>query len=152
SPMMSANYGCRLLEATDGLSNTVMVAELRSGKSALDPRGVWALGYPSSSIVNAGRAPYNPTPNNVLRDSGKDGDEIQTCGKFWKSIIGSVDGLGCIKKGNLMTSGMSRSLHTGGVNVCMGDGSVRFLSNSIDELTWCLLISKADGQVITGNY
>jgi prepilin-type N-terminal cleavage/methylation domain-containing protein/prepilin-type processing-associated H-X9-DG protein len=152
SPMMSANYGARLTDVSDGLSNTIMVAELRAGKSPLDPRGVWALGFPSSSIVNAGRAPYNPSPNNLLGDSGKDGDEIQTCSKFWNPTIGSVDGMGCIKKGNLMTSGMSRSLHTGGVNVCLGDGSVRFLKNSIDEVTWCLLISKADGQVIASDY
>jgi prepilin-type processing-associated H-X9-DG protein len=150
--MMSANYGARFEEVSDGLSNTIMVAELRAGKSALDPRGVWALGSPSSSIVNAGRAPYNPYPNNRLGDSGKDGDEIQTCSKFWTNTIGSVDGMGCIKSGNLMTSGMSRSLHPNGVNACMGDGSVRFIRNGIDELTWCLLISKADGQVITGDY
>jgi prepilin-type N-terminal cleavage/methylation domain-containing protein/prepilin-type processing-associated H-X9-DG protein len=151
SPMMSANYGARFAEVTDGLSNTIMVGELRAGRSALDPRGVWALGFPSSSIVNAGRAAYNPSPNNNLGNSGKDGDEIQTCSKFWTATIGSVDGLGCIKKGNLMTSGMSRSLHTGGVNACMGDGSVRFIKNSIDEQTWCFLISKGDGQVITGD-
>jgi prepilin-type N-terminal cleavage/methylation domain-containing protein/prepilin-type processing-associated H-X9-DG protein len=152
SPLMSANYGCRLIEIIDGTSNTIMIAELRAGKSPLDPRGVWALGYPSSSIVNAGRAPYNPVPNNNLGDSGNDGDEIQTCSKFWTSNIGSLDGLGCIQGGSLMTSGMSRSRHTGGVNTCFADGSVHFVKNSIDELTWCLLISKADGQVITGDY
>jgi prepilin-type N-terminal cleavage/methylation domain-containing protein/prepilin-type processing-associated H-X9-DG protein len=152
SPIMSANYGARLTDVSDGLSNTIMVAELRAGKSPLDPRGVWALGFPSSSIVNAGRAPYNPTPNNTLGDSGQDGDEIQTCAKFWTPTIGSADGLGCISDGSLMTSGMSRSRHSGGVNVCQGDGSVRFVKNSISELTWCLLISKADGQVINGDY
>lgn len=58
SPMMSANYGTNMAGVIDGLSNTVMVAELRAGKKAVDPRGVWALGFPSSSIVNAGRAAY----------------------------------------------------------------------------------------------
>jgi prepilin-type N-terminal cleavage/methylation domain-containing protein/prepilin-type processing-associated H-X9-DG protein len=152
SPMMSANYGARFAEVVDGLSNTIMVGELRAGKSQLDPRGVWALGFPSSSIINAGRAAYNPTPNNNLGDSGKDGDEIQTCGEFWTPTIGSRDGLGCIKDGNLMTSGMSRSRHTGGVNACFGDGSVRFINNAISEQTWCFLISKEDGQVIQGDY
>jgi prepilin-type N-terminal cleavage/methylation domain-containing protein/prepilin-type processing-associated H-X9-DG protein len=152
SPMMSANYGARFAEVTDGLSNTIMVGELRAGKSPLDPRGVWALGFPSSSIVNAGRDASNPTPNNNLGDSGKDGDEIQTCSKFWTLTIGSLDGMGCIKKGNLMTSGQSRSRHTGGVNACLGDGSVRFIKNSIDEQTWCFLIGKGDGQVIVGDF
>jgi prepilin-type N-terminal cleavage/methylation domain-containing protein/prepilin-type processing-associated H-X9-DG protein len=149
SPMMSANYGCRLTDVTDGLSNTIMVGELRSGKIQIDPRGVWALGFPSSSIVNAGRAAYNPTPNNNLGDDGKSGDEIQNGANIWNPTIGSVDGMGCIKKGTLMTSGMSRSRHPGGVNACLGDGSVRFFKSTIDEQTWCFYISKADGQVIS---
>jgi prepilin-type N-terminal cleavage/methylation domain-containing protein/prepilin-type processing-associated H-X9-DG protein len=151
SPMMSANYGTNMAGVLDGLSNTIMVAELRAGKKPIDPRGVWALGFPSSSIVNAGRAAYNPTPNNMLGDSGSDGDEIQNGAAIWTSTIGSVDGMGCLNDGTLMTSGMSRSLHTGGVNVAMGDGSVRFVKSSIDEQTWCFLISKADGQVITND-
>jgi prepilin-type N-terminal cleavage/methylation domain-containing protein/prepilin-type processing-associated H-X9-DG protein len=151
SPMMSANYGTNMAGVTDGLSNTIMVGELRAGKLAIDPRGVWALGFPSSSIVNAGRAAYNPTPNNMLGDSGADGDEIQNGAAIWNPTIGSRDGLGCLSDGTLMTSGMSRSMHSGGVNACMGDGSVRFVKNTIDEQTWCFLLSKADGQVITGN-
>jgi prepilin-type N-terminal cleavage/methylation domain-containing protein len=151
SPMMSANYGARYADVTDGLSNTIAVAELRAGISPLDPRGVWALGFPSSSIVNAGRQAYNPTPNNSLGDSGQDGDEIQTCNKFWNATIGSVDRMGCIVDGSLMTSGMSRSLHPGGVNVCNGDGSVHFLKESINEQTWCFLIGKADGQIVNSD-
>ena len=152
SPMMSANYGARYAEVTDGLSNTIAVAELRAGISPLDPRGVWALGFPSASIVNAGRAAYNPTPNNNLGDDGNSGDEIQTCYKFWTTTIGSRDGMGCINTQTLMNSGMSRSRHTGGVNAVFGDGSVRFIKNSINEQTWGFLISKADGQVIANDY
>jgi prepilin-type N-terminal cleavage/methylation domain-containing protein/prepilin-type processing-associated H-X9-DG protein len=157
SPMMAANYGARFAEVTDGLSNTIMVAELRAGKTALDPRGVWALGVPSSSIVNAGRDATNPTPNNRLGDADGSGgyhfgDELEYCtSKYANPTQGSVDGMGCY--GNtLMTSGQSRSLHPGGVNVCMGDGSVRFLKNSIGQVTWCNLISKADGNAITEDY
>jgi prepilin-type N-terminal cleavage/methylation domain-containing protein/prepilin-type processing-associated H-X9-DG protein len=153
SPLMSANYGARIAEIIDGTSNTIMVAELRSGINAIDPRGTWALGFSSASIVNAGRAPYNPTPNNLLGDSGGDGDEIQNCSKFWSSTIGSRQGMGCINDhGAIMTSGMSRSQHTGGVNCCFADGSVRFIKNSISEYTWGLLLSKADGLVDLGDY
>ena len=152
SPVMAANYGCKIQAITDGSSNTIMVAELRAGISPLDPRGTWALGFSSASIVNAGRAPYNPTPNNLLGDSGSDGDEIQNCSKFWAPGIGSQQGMGCINDpGAIMTSGMARSLHTGGVNCCFADGSVRFLQNSITEYSWGLLLSKADGLVIPDN-
>jgi prepilin-type N-terminal cleavage/methylation domain-containing protein/prepilin-type processing-associated H-X9-DG protein len=151
-PIMSANYGARFSEVTDGLSNTILVAELRSGKSPLDPRGVWALGFPGSSIVNAGRSALNPTPNNNLGDSGNDGDEIQNCKKFWTNTIGSLDHLGCQKAGTAMNSATSRSLHPGVVNVAFADGSVRVIRNSIDEQTWCFLISKSDGMMMMGYY
>ena len=42
SPMMSANYGARFAEVADGLSNTIMVAELRAGQIA--PRPARRLG------------------------------------------------------------------------------------------------------------
>jgi prepilin-type N-terminal cleavage/methylation domain-containing protein len=160
SPVMAANYGARFSEITDGLTDTVMVAELRAGKTTLDPRGVWALGLPSSSIVNAGRDNTNPTPNNRLGDgvaSGTGfkysfGDELQFCtSKYANSTQGSVDGMGCY--GNtLMTSGQSRSMHDGGVNICMADASIQFLLNTVDQVTWCELISKADGNDIVGMY
>jgi prepilin-type N-terminal cleavage/methylation domain-containing protein/prepilin-type processing-associated H-X9-DG protein len=149
SPLMSANYGARLAEVTDGLSNTIAAAELRSGKSPLDPRGVWALGLPGSSIVNAGRSALNPTPNNILGDSGNDGDEIQNCKKFWTSTIGSLDHLGCQKGGTAMNSATSRSLHPSIVNVVFADGSVRTISNNIAQQSWCLSISKDDGMTVS---
>ena len=62
SPVMSSNYGSKIEEISDGSSNTAMVAELRAGLTQVDPRGVWALGFPGASIVNAGRGAYNPSP------------------------------------------------------------------------------------------
>ncbi len=148
SPVMAGNYGAKLVDIVDGTSNTIMVGELRAGISPLDPRGVWALGFPGSSIVNAGRDNTNPTPNNLLGTSGQ-GDEIALCQKvsnaFWTADLGPVFGMGCTGNGKEMTSGQSRSLHTGGVNTCFADGSVHFIKNSIDQATWCLLLSKADG-------
>jgi prepilin-type processing-associated H-X9-DG protein len=147
--VFAGNYGAKITAITDGTSNTIMFNEIRAGITASDPRGVWAMGMPSSSISNAGRGAYNPTPNNLLGDSGNDGDEIQTCYEFWNPTIGSLQGMGCIKGGNLMTSGMARSRHTGGVNACFCDGSVHFIQNGITEYTWGLLNSKSDGLVIT---
>jgi prepilin-type N-terminal cleavage/methylation domain-containing protein/prepilin-type processing-associated H-X9-DG protein len=152
SPVMSANYGARLPDIIDGTSNTIAFNEIRAGISPVDPRGVWAIGMPSCSITNAGRDATNPTPNNTLGDDGSHGDEIQTCSKFWTNTIGSQLGMGCQKGGSLMTSGQARSLHTGGVNACFCDGSVRFIANSVAQLTWGLLNSKSDGQPITGDY
>jgi len=42
----------------------------------------------------------------------------------------------------------ARSWHPGGVNVALGDGSVRFVSETIDRTTWNNLGSIADGKVL----
>jgi prepilin-type processing-associated H-X9-DG protein len=42
----------------------------------------------------------------------------------------------------------ARSRHTGGVNVCMADGSVRFITDSINLFTWQCLGNAKDGQVL----
>jgi len=42
----------------------------------------------------------------------------------------------------------STSNHSGGVNVAMGDGSVKFIKNSVSWATWWALGTKAHGEVI----
>jgi prepilin-type processing-associated H-X9-DG protein len=42
-----------------------------------------------------------------------------------------------------------RSNHTGGVNAGMGDGSVRFIQNSVDVLTFQRLGHRRDGQPVS---
>ena len=44
------------------------------------------------------------------------------------------------------------SLHPGGANVLMGDGSVRFIKQSINLRTWQALSSRAVGEVISADY
>jgi len=159
SPVFAANYGSKLGQITnlDGTANTIMLNEVRAGISPLDPRGVWAMGFPGSSITNAGRQQYNPTPNNLLGDSGNDGDELQGGGLIWVAGIGSQQGMGCLNNGtgqgdSLMTSAMARSRHANGVNACFCDAHVQFIPNTISEYTWGLLNSKADGLVPPDDY
>ena len=152
SPVMSSNYGAKIAEITDGTSNVNMVDELRAGLSAIDPRGVWAMGFTGASVCSGGRGVYNPSPNNPLGGLPVDGgDELQDGALYCNPQTAQINLMGCTTSGTLMTSSQSRSLHVGGVNVCFCDGSVHFISNNIAELTWCRLQSKADGQVI-GDY
>jgi prepilin-type processing-associated H-X9-DG protein len=45
----------------------------------------------------------------------------------------------------------AESSHPGGVNVLLADGSVRFVKNSINQLTWFALGTKANGEVISAD-
>jgi prepilin-type N-terminal cleavage/methylation domain-containing protein len=146
--------GTRLTDISDGTSNTIMINEVRAGIDPTDSRGVWAMGHPGSSLTEAGRN-YNPTPNNTLDspDGQTYGDELQNCYKFWFYGIG-LKGMGCFPNtsGDQMNSAIARSMHLGGVNAGLSDGSVRFVKNSIDQFTWCILQSKNDGQVTPADY
>ena len=108
---------------------------------------------PGSSITNAGRQAYNPTPNNSLGEPGAaQGDELETCSKYQYAGIAARDRMGCQQDNNTNDSAMARSLHPGGVQACFADGSVHFVKESITQLTWGLLNSKADGVVIAEQY
>jgi prepilin-type N-terminal cleavage/methylation domain-containing protein/prepilin-type processing-associated H-X9-DG protein len=45
----------------------------------------------------------------------------------------------------------SRSYHPGGVNVLLMDGSVRFVKNAINPVTWRALGTRALGEVISAD-
>jgi len=45
----------------------------------------------------------------------------------------------------------ARSRHPGGVNTLFGDGSVHFMKNSINALTWIQLGSIKGGEVISSD-
>jgi prepilin-type processing-associated H-X9-DG protein len=54
----------------------------------------------------------------------------------------------CNAANNWMTSMGYKSRHTGGVNVLLGDGTVRFLSENIDYMTYQKLGDRHDNQVV----
>ncbi len=159
TPFASTCYGSKIGELVDGTSSQMMFAELRAGLIPSDPRGIWAMGLPGASIQNAGRGPYNPSPNNTLGGTSADGgDELEDTGGPGQSGIvefctpaSAALGMGCTQGGTAMTSAMARSLHVGGVHIGLADGSARFVSSNVDQLTWIRLSSTNDGQIV-GDY
>jgi prepilin-type processing-associated H-X9-DG protein len=43
------------------------------------------------------------------------------------------------------------SYHSGGVNVAMLDGSVKFVKSSVNNITWWALATKAGGEVVSAD-
>jgi prepilin-type processing-associated H-X9-DG protein len=49
-------------------------------------------------------------------------------------------------------AGLFGSSHTGGLNICLADGSVRFLSYGISQRTFKLLGDISDGQPLPSDF
>ena len=146
-PVMGINFGAALTRIPDGVSNTVMFTEVRVGVSEKDPRGVWAMGFPGSSVTAANAIGDCPTPN----DTSETSDDIQGCPRFYYPGIGTRDSMGCAtgvaNLGWPSWQAQARSRHHGGLNVGFADGSVRFIGNYINQGTWFYLLSSNDGNV-----
>src|SRR5439155_17750898 len=143
------NYGAVLHQIPDGATNTILFTEVRVGVAASDPRGVWAIGYPGASITAANAIGDCTTPN----DANEGSDDVQGCPDFYYPGIGTRDRFGCstgfLNLGWPSWQAQSRSLHSGGVNVCFADGSVRFIANSVEQGVWFRLLSANDGNPLS---
>ena len=157
--MMGLNFGSTIAQVTDGLSNTAAIAELRAGLNSMDIRGTWALGLAMASLAGHAKS-YNPTPNNKLgvsyavKPNGKDGgDEMQAgpvLGPLFPNAAQGGMGFNC-GGGMFNSGGQSRSLHPGGVNVGFGDGSVRFIKDSVSNQVWFSLLVRKDGTALSAD-
>jgi prepilin-type N-terminal cleavage/methylation domain-containing protein/prepilin-type processing-associated H-X9-DG protein len=122
----------KLTDVTDGLTNTLMFMEVRQGQGS-DLRGFiwWGDAAGASTML----APNTSTP-----------DQVYTAGYCNNQ---PTIGLPCTGTGGAVF--YSRSRHTGGVNACLGDGSVRFVRDGITPATWQYMGPTGDGQVIQLN-
>jgi prepilin-type N-terminal cleavage/methylation domain-containing protein len=144
-PVMSANYGAKFNDILDGLSNTLIFAEVRNGYVPADIRGTWAMGLPGASVICAHAIGDCRFPNDDLPAS----DDIQDCDKFYFDDLGPKHKFGCSKGWQNMQA-QARSMHTGGVVIyALGDGSVKAVIRNIEQSIWFRLNSPNDGVAIT---
>jgi len=133
--VMCINYGSAVAAIPDGSSNTIMFNHLRAGPAANDMRGCWAFGMVGGSYTANNARGDCYTPN----DTGCCSDDVRGCNDRPDIAMGCWSGD--------YGQGQARAAHSGGVNATMGDGSVRFVRNSINQRTWWLMQARADGQV-----
>jgi prepilin-type N-terminal cleavage/methylation domain-containing protein/prepilin-type processing-associated H-X9-DG protein len=127
--------GTRLAEFTDGTSNTVLVSEVVGFDDEADGRGTWSwAGMGGSSFT----AKYGP--------NSKTNDVIPAC----STAIAAGDPRHCTQNqasGAVWAS--ARSMHPGGVNATMTDGSVRFYTDNIDLAIWQALATRGYGDIVS---
>ncbi len=119
---------------TDGLSNTLVLGETIQGKDG-DLRGfAWWQGGSHFET-------YNP-PNSAAPDRMEAPSYCRTANRLNPPCIGATPTV-------FEQIVSARSRHIGGVNAALGDGSVKFFSNSINLDTWRALGTTRGGEVVT---
>jgi prepilin-type N-terminal cleavage/methylation domain-containing protein/prepilin-type processing-associated H-X9-DG protein len=120
----------RMARITDGTSNTVMVAEMSWYSTLYGTRfRTWVRGGDEYSGVVAGRPSFVVSGRNITNP------------------INGIFSANLVVPYNDMPFG---SMHSGGMNVCLGDGSVRFLNQNLSMTTYRALASREEGDTITG--
>jgi prepilin-type N-terminal cleavage/methylation domain-containing protein/prepilin-type processing-associated H-X9-DG protein len=167
-------YGIQ--SVTDGTSNTVAFSEGLVGNPALGGNATYrgsaamnvggnAYFYDASGNQAAILAALTLC-NNAFSGPGANGQNNSSRGIYWEVGANGMTWFNTIVPPNSTnyiwgdcrdtgggwpdqsTFAIATSNHSGGVNVMMADGSVRFIKNSIAMMTWWALGTKGDGEVI----
>ncbi len=131
--VLASNQFTKLLAVTDGLSNTIMLAE-----AAARPQD-WRLGKLAFPLAG-GASPYM---NGAWAHSGND-IAIDGSNALGSTLTAAAD-VPTACKVNCANQGEVYSFHSGGANICMGDGSVRFLTESVSLKALLTMAARADG-------
>lgn len=157
--VIGPNVAAKLKELTDGTSNTMLLCEVRAGVTSADQRGTWALGQAGASVLFWYGTTGDANGPNVCNENSDDvyGPTTTDLPLLAQECMPDYTG------DNWADQATTRSMHHGGVNVGMADGSAHFIANEVSPGTpmvrndwprsvpmtvWDKLIAGADDQSI----
>ena len=146
----------------DGLSNTIMLSEVRVRDNPRDARGAWALPWTGTSQLAYDMHHEYWTPGDFVPSQyslgvtqwpncqGPNVDMLYECPDLPNA---QLDGMPCgtwQPQGEwFFQSAAPRSRHVGGVNATFADGRTGFLPNDIDQMVMAYLISINDRHAVS---
>jgi prepilin-type N-terminal cleavage/methylation domain-containing protein/prepilin-type processing-associated H-X9-DG protein len=147
--------GLSVLSITDGSSNTAAFAELRKGDynnaayNAADWLNASAVGSPTSADQAFSMCQSINTQNLSYQWFSAGGEWLNdsNTGTAY-THVGLPNSVNCGFPATLTFDVNASSAHTGGVNVLLCDGSVKFVTSTIDLQTWRALGTRAGGETL----
>jgi prepilin-type N-terminal cleavage/methylation domain-containing protein/prepilin-type processing-associated H-X9-DG protein len=148
---MQSAFGHRmdvnLAAIIDGTSNTVIIGEVLQG-AQYDVRGLMWSSIPGGASF---MTRFTPNAFKDYLNAVNGGDFLNNAPTLFCTPE-PVLGLPCFPgAGDSDAFAGARSRHAGGINVTMGDGSVRFLKNSISSPNWIGLNTIGGGEVLSAD-
>jgi prepilin-type N-terminal cleavage/methylation domain-containing protein/prepilin-type processing-associated H-X9-DG protein len=149
----------RIADIIDGTSNTVLFSEKLRGSGTPNPR-TDMFTMPNQSSRDAtfaactGLNPSTATPLTSKQGASWVMGEMCCTTYNHLNVPNTVSCAGIGFPGNMANMAMQippSSQHPGGVNCLMGDGSVRFVTNSVTLDTWRAMGTMNGGEVISAN-
>ena len=158
-------FGQTLRQVSDGPSTVLAFSEVRTREDPGDQRGAWVLPWSGSSLLAMDMHPvrdvrlegqsewpfiFKPlslgqtqTPNSKLQDILYDCPD---------KVAEQIEAMPCMTEAQATyISAAPRSNHPGGVHGGNLDGSVRFISNDVDEVAMAYQICVSDGHTENEN-
>lgn len=158
--VMGPDVSAKLSDIEDGISNTMLLSEVRVGLNRHDIRGTWALAQAGASTLFWHGWSHRATgPANGPNDCSRDSDDTPSCvdahllegGGLAAIKLFTSECMPCAISFGVGGQGGARSSHNGGVFIALIDGSVHWVSDNIETSVTCCsvwdrLILSADGQ------
>jgi prepilin-type N-terminal cleavage/methylation domain-containing protein/prepilin-type processing-associated H-X9-DG protein len=146
----------KFADIVDGTSNTVLFSEKLRGAGSPNPRTDMFTIPNQSTLADTYNTCIGINPNTATPLTSKQGASWvmgEMCCTTYNhlSVPNTVTCAGIGFPGTMANMAMqvtASSQHPGGVNCLMGDGSVRFVTNSITLLTWRAMGTMNGGEVI----
>ena len=158
--VIGPNVAAKMKAITDGTSNTLLLGEIRAGVLRVDRRGTWAIGQAGASMLawygqtgdDNGPNVCSPWADDTFSGALTDADKDLMTRECMPDQFDAND----------QKQATVRSLHPGGVNIGLADGSAHFISNEVDVgglgqavsssnwnlSVWDTYIASADDQTI----
>lgn len=141
--VLSTNAFTKIAAVTDGLTNTIMIAEA-AGRPAR-----WEFAKMNQTYAGQPNAYMNGPWAHSGNDIAVDGSRVTvTAGVRTASTLSAAADVPSACAVNCTNQGEIYAFHTGGSNVILGDCSVKFLSATVDLKTLMLICSRSDGTPI----
>lgn len=142
---VNRNAGVKIISVIDGTSNTVAFSETLLGAGGTAPTGARNVRLYYKDVNALSQTNCDASTIIVTDQGALWADGAYNCTLYNHVRTPNSKLMDCVQHSNPAWKA-ARSKHSGGVNILLGDGSVRFVSDSVAPAVWQAAATRAGGE------